>query len=158
MADWHFDTIGRWTSAVLCAAAVALAHAQPHPAHVSFRPPGNGLTLNALTRPQAAPPSATVYQPANAANGERRGARPGSRAERRKQGRLAAPSAGGIPYRSIAQDARNAPRPPGNSAYMRSGSIRDAVTRYNEERVTGRPPPRPATPNSRLPDPSLYRN
>ncbi|PMS10309.1 hypothetical protein C0Z17_21060 [Trinickia caryophylli] len=143
---------------MLCAAAVSLVHAQPHPAQVSFRPPGSGLTLNALTRPPVAPPGAKVYQTANAAYADRRGARSGPRTDRRKQGRLAAPSAGGIPYRSIAQDARNAPRPPGNSAYMRSGSIRDAVTRYNEERVTGRPPPRPAGPNSRLPDPSLYRN
>jgi hypothetical protein len=67
-------------------------------------------------------------------------------------------AAGGIPYRPVSESARNVPRSSGNTAYMRAGSIRDAVTRYNEERGTGRPTPQTSGAGARTPDPGVYRN
>ncbi|ALP61298.1 MULTISPECIES: hypothetical protein [Paraburkholderia] len=58
----------------------------------------------------------------------------------------------------ISTESRNAPRPPANAQSAHVGSIRDDVTRYNEERGASRPIPRPPGDSSRIPSPSPYRN
>lgn len=167
MAESSFDTLLRWTAVALCAAAIPLAHAQPHAANVSFRPHGGSYAIDALPRPAERPqPAPGFYQTAHTNDVERHGAKgpkgAGARAARRGgNGRLiGAPAMPpvGFPYRPISQDARNVPRQQGNATYLRAGSIRDAVTRYNEERDTAHPVPRPPAPSSRPPDPSIYRN
>lgn len=164
MADWSFDTLVRWTAVALCAAAIPLAHAQPHAANISFQPRGGAYALDSFARSAARPqPGPGFYQTAHTDGAERRGAKGlGARGVRRgANGRLAgAPSAPptGFPYRPVSQDARNVPRPQGNATYLRAGSIRDAVTRYNEERDTAHPVARPPGPSPRPPDPSIYRN
>ncbi len=161
MADVVFQTIGRWAAAAICAAAISLAQAAPHAASVSFRQPegfgfggfftrpalgrqagGNDLHMARSTYPDDAPSPST-----------RAGSPP------RRAPRMFPPVvSGGIQYRPVSESARNVSRPPGASAYMRAGSIRDAVTRYNEERESGHAVPRPPSAGARTPDPSLYRN
>lgn len=163
MAYLRFETIGIWLTAAACAVAVSLVRAQPHAAHISFRPQAAPLAIRApqnMMQPVAGAP--TMYQTAHAARPER-GGRPAAapRGSHARGARLVArPPAGParLPYRAVSQDARNVQPTLGASSYMRAGSIRDAVTRYNEERVTSRPLPRPPGQSSRLPDPSLYRN
>lgn len=161
MADSGLETIGRWLAAGVCAAAMTLVQAQP--AHVSFRPSAGLLAINAAPRGEARAPAPAMYRTAHTAYVERglgRAAALPRGARHSAGGRLVAKLPAGpgrAPYRAISHDARNAP-PAGNAAYLRAGSIRDAVTRYNEERVTGRAAPRPPAASQRLPDPSLYRN
>jgi len=57
----------------------------------------------------------------------------------------------------VSTDTRAAPRPPANAQAAHVGSIRDDVTRYNEERGASRQIPRPPS-DSRIPAPSPYRN
>jgi hypothetical protein len=57
----------------------------------------------------------------------------------------------------VSTDSRAAPRPPANAQAAHVGSIRDDVTRYNEERGASRQIPRPPS-DSRIPAPSPYRN
>ncbi len=63
--------------------------------------------------------------------------------------------AGGIT--PVSAEGRPAPRPPTNPSMIRSGSIREDVARYNEERGFGRPVPRPPEDMPR-PGGSTYRN
>ncbi|ACC69346.1 hypothetical protein PPMP20_08575 [Paraburkholderia phymatum] len=58
----------------------------------------------------------------------------------------------------VSTDSRNAPRPPSNAQSAHVGSIRDDVTRYNEERGASRQIPRPPGDTSRIPPSSPYRN
>ncbi|HWT34853.1 MAG TPA: hypothetical protein VN289_01150 [Paraburkholderia sp.] len=58
----------------------------------------------------------------------------------------------------VSTDSRNAPHPPSNAQSAHVGSIRDDVTRYNEERGASRPIPHPPGDSSRIPSPSPYRN
>jgi hypothetical protein len=58
----------------------------------------------------------------------------------------------------VSTDSRNAPRPPANAQSAHVGSIRDDVTRYNEERGASRQIPRPPGDSSRMPSASPYRN
>ncbi|MBN3755831.1 hypothetical protein G3N95_23000 [Paraburkholderia sp. Tr-20389] len=58
----------------------------------------------------------------------------------------------------VSTDSHNAPRPPSNAQSAHVGSIRDDVTRYNEERGASRQIPRPPGDSSRVPSSSPYRN
>lgn len=58
----------------------------------------------------------------------------------------------------VSTDSRTAPRPPANAQSAHVGSIREDVTRYNEERGASRPIPHPPGDTSRIPSPSPYRN
>ncbi|RDV00008.1 peptide-binding protein [Trinickia dinghuensis] len=63
-----------------------------------------------------------------------------------------------VPFRPVSEEARTLARE-GGAAYLRAGSIRADIARYNEEREANRPVPRP--PNAGVPRPpqsSLYRN
>jgi hypothetical protein len=59
---------------------------------------------------------------------------------------------------TVSAETRSAPRPPEDESLVRAGSIRADVARYNEERGSSRPPPRPPEYMSRPPGPSPYRN
>jgi hypothetical protein len=168
MADAVFQTIGRWATAAICAAGLSFAHAQPdgqpHAASVSFHQSDGSTPGNWLARQAFAPQSPAGYlrMARNYPEG-RHGAARSSAATRHGAGpRLSSSmpmAVRGMPYRPVSEAARNVPRPTGHTAYMRAGSIRDAVTRYNEERgEPGRPVPRPPTAGERPPDSSLYRN
>jgi hypothetical protein len=58
----------------------------------------------------------------------------------------------------VSAETHSVPRPPEDDSMVRAGSIRADVARYNEERGTSRPPPRPPEYMSRPPAPSPYRN
>jgi hypothetical protein len=58
----------------------------------------------------------------------------------------------------VSAETRSVPRPPEDESLVRAGSIRADVARYNEERSTPRPAPRPPDYMSRPPEPSPYRN
>jgi hypothetical protein len=58
----------------------------------------------------------------------------------------------------VSAETHSVPRPPEDESLVRAGSIRADVARYNEERGTSRPPPRPPEYMSRPPAPSPYRN
>ncbi|WP_109482845.1 hypothetical protein [Paraburkholderia sp. C35] len=58
----------------------------------------------------------------------------------------------------VSTDSRNTPRPPSSAQSAHVGSIRDDVTRYNEERGASRQIPHPPGDSSRLPSASPYRN
>ena len=63
-----------------------------------------------------------------------------------------------VPFRPVSDEARTLARE-GGAAYLRAGSIRADIARYNEEREANRPVPRPPNaPASRPPQPWLYRN
>jgi len=162
MADWSLYPLLRWTAAALCAAVIPFASAQPHAANISFQPHARPFALESFPRTAARPQTGPgFYQTAHTGEGERRGPKSPIARGARRGGRLAAPPSAppsGFPYRPVSQDARNVPRPQGNATYLRAGSIRDAVTRYNEERDTSRPVARPPAPSPRPPDPSIYRN
>lgn len=164
MADAAFQTIGRWMTAAICAAAMSLAQAAPHtPTHadsVSFRQAeslgvGGFLMRPALVRQ----PGVDYLRMARSTYPETgRPLPPRAAAPSRHDRSLPRAAPWGMPYRPVSENGRNAPRPPDNSAYVRAGSIRDAVTRYNEERESGRVAPRPPSPGAHAPDPWLFRN
>lgn len=58
----------------------------------------------------------------------------------------------------VSAEGRPVPRPPVNSAVVRTGSIRADVARYNEERGAVRSIPHPPDDIPRPPAPSPYRN
>jgi hypothetical protein len=63
-----------------------------------------------------------------------------------------------VPFRPVSDEARTLARE-GGAAYLRAGSIRADIARYNEEREANRQVPRP--PNAPAPRPAqpwLYRN
>ena len=60
-------------------------------------------------------------------------------------------------YEPVSESARNAGHGAGGAVYMRAGSIREDIARYNEERENGRPPQRPPAAGPHAPA-SLYRN
>jgi hypothetical protein len=59
---------------------------------------------------------------------------------------------------TVSAETHSVPRPPEDESMVRAGSIRADVARYNEERGSSRPPPRPPEYMSRPPAPSPYRN
>ncbi|HEY4350382.1 MAG TPA: hypothetical protein VGN31_04095 [Paraburkholderia sp.] len=147
-----------WLSGALFATAVSLAHANPtlvardaalqrdaalHHADASYR--AYRATLVPAPRvPAAFDRSGNAYE---------------ARAHR-QYGQAAAQYAG-VQYAGaitpVSTETRGAPRPPSNSQALHTGSIRDDVARYNEERVS-RQIAHPPGEGSRPPGPSPYRN
>jgi hypothetical protein len=164
MADSGLKTIERWATAAICAAAMSFAHAQPLAASTRFRQPVGPLPATFLVaRPVLAPQPATgLFLPAHNYPEDRlRSVGPGVPAPRGLgQRRLPMPRLIADGYRPVSENARRVPPPSGDAVYMRAGSIRDAVTRYNEERESGRIGTRPTHTGARPPDPgpNLYRN
>ncbi|WP_425518272.1 hypothetical protein [Paraburkholderia edwinii] len=144
-----FSRAKYWLSGALVAAAVSLAHASPthaprHAAHpeadASYR--ADSATIAAAPRvPAAFDRFDNPYE---------------VRAHIQPAAQYA-----GVQYAGaitpVSTETRGAPRPPSNSQAMHTGSIRDDVARYNEERVS-RQIAHPPGEGSRPPGPSPYRN
>jgi hypothetical protein len=62
-----------------------------------------------------------------------------------------------LPVRPVSDDARTLARE-GGAVYLRAGSIRADIARYNEERAPNRPPHPPAAGARSSPSGSVYRN
>ena len=144
-----FSRAKYWLSGALVAAAVSLAHANPtlaprdaalHNADASYR--AYSATLVANPRVPAA------FDRFDRSSEVRAYMRP-------------AAQYAGVQYAGaitpVSTETRGAPRPPSNSQAMHTGSIRDDVARYNEERVS-RQIAHPPGEGSRPPGPSPYRN
>lgn len=157
MADSALKIIGRWVAGALCAAVASIAQAQPpHGYRAQFAAPH----AHAIA-------GAPLYFPANQA--PRR--MPRTEAPRRPfvmatdpyghGGTHLVPAPATVPFRPVSDEARTLAREGGN-AYLRAGSLRADIARYNEERgVTHVPRP----PNGNLEEgppgqrqPSVYRN
>ena len=154
MADWALKNIGRWLAGALCAAMAAIAYAQPpHGPRAQFAAPRAHGFWGAQNR------SAESMAP-------RRSPRPfvmatdpyGHGGTQMVPAPALAPAT--VPFRPVSDEARTLAREGGN-AYMRAGSIRADIARYNEEREATHVP-RP--PNANVEGPrgprasSLYRN
>src|ERR1700742_1100348 len=114
MAESGLNTIGRWATTAICAAAMSLAYAQPVAASMTFRPPTDHFPATFLVaRPALAsqrPPGSWLVSP-------------GVFAPRGLiRHRLPMPSltAG---YRPVSGDARRVPPPSGDAVSVRAGSI-----------------------------------
>jgi hypothetical protein len=162
MADSALKIIGRWVAGALCAAAAAIAHAQP-PHGYGYRAPFAGPRIHAFRGAQNVP------RPGIAPHSQSRtyAARHpfvmamdpyGHGGTRRVPAPALAPST--VPFRPVSDEARTLAREGGN-AYLRAGSIRADIARYNEEREATHIP-RPPNTNSETPpgqrQPSVYRN
>ncbi len=170
MADSALKIIGRWLAGALCAAVAAIAHAQPpHGYRAQFVAP-HVHAFGGAQNPQN-PRNAQNRFPAGMAPRAGTRANPQQRPfvmARDPYGRsgthmVPAPAlapAATVPFRPVSDEARTMAREGGN-AYMRAGSIRADIARYNEEREATHVP-RP--PNSNLEgsavqrQPSVYRN
>ncbi|MGN6084124.1 peptide-binding protein [Trinickia sp.] len=159
MADSALNIIGRWAAAALCAAAASIAHAQPpHGYRAQFAAPNAHAFWGAPHR--SAAPLAPHRVP--------RGNEPrsfvmatdayGHGGAHIVPAPALAPST--VPFRPVSDEARTLAREGGN-AYMRAGSIRADIARYNEEREATHVP-RPPNANGDEPrgarQPSVYRN
>jgi hypothetical protein len=161
MAEVVLNTIGRWAATAICAAAMWFAYPQPVAAFTGLRPPAGPLFATVLvSREELALKRAPGFWLIGNNDQEEpfRSASPGAVAPSGlSRRRLSMPplTAG---YQPVSADARRAPHPSGDAVSVRAGSIRDAVTRYNEERDSGRSLPRAPNTGGRPPDPNLYRN
>jgi hypothetical protein len=153
MADSAFHIFGRWTVIAFCAVAASLVHAQPprgpHPGPVG---PHAGLAAS-FARSFARAPNRPMI-----AGGPGRDARPfGAMANPYRRGGPALMAAPAIPVRPVSDDARTLARE-GGAVYLRAGSIRADIARYNEERAPSRVPRPPAADSRPSPSAPLYRN
>ncbi|KAA0091684.1 peptide-binding protein [Trinickia soli] len=152
MADSAFHTSGRWAAAVLCAVSVSVAHARP--------PQGPRAAQAAYAARPAAP--SFWRAPAPAAIAAPRPERPTfgiTTNPYQHGGPRMAPSiaAAATPFRPVSDEARTFARE-GGAAYLRAGSIRADIARYNEERGANHVP-HPPPPGSRQPQTANdYRN
>jgi hypothetical protein len=144
-----FSRAKYWLSGALVAAAVSLAHASP-----ALAPRGAALhNANATYRAYSATLVVAPHAPAafDVLNGSYK-----LQADVHPAAQYA-----GVQYAGaitpVSTETRGAPRPPSNSQAMHTGSIRDDVARYNEERVS-RQIAHPPGEGSRPPGPSPYRN
>jgi hypothetical protein len=147
-----FSRAKYWLSGALFAAVVSLAHASPmlEPRDATLH---NADTLYGgysatLVSPPRVPSAFDNFNNSDNAYGAR-------------QHRQSAAQYAGVQYAGaitpVSTESRGAPRPPSNSQAMHTGSIRDDVARYNEERVS-RQIAHPPGEGSRPPGPSPYRN
>jgi hypothetical protein len=147
-----FSRAKYWLSGALVAAAVSLAHANP-----MLAPRDAALhNADASYRAYSAMLIATPRIPAAFASFDNFDHAYGVRARIKPAAQYA-----GVQYAGaitpVSTESRGAPRPPSNSQAMHTGSIRDDVARYNEERVS-RQIAHPPGEGSRPPGPSPYRN
>lgn len=149
MADSAFHTFGRWAAAALCALAVSFVHAQPpHGPRAGFAAPGARALRQAPNRP-----------PTGFAGRGGQSTFVMSSSPYRHGGPRTAPSVppAPTPIRPVSEEARTLARE-GGAAYLRAGSIRADIARYNEEHGANRPP-RPTGQAARSSEsPPVYRN
>lgn len=158
MADGALKIIGRWVAVVLCTLAASAVHAQPPHGHGAWFAPPRGAAL------WRAPIARGVPNRVAAAPGRRSAPRTfvmssdpyGRGGARMVPAPVVEPAA--VPLRPVSEEARTLARE-GGAAYLRAGSIRADIARYNEEREATRTA---APPNVRVPppppSPSVYRN
>ncbi|WP_206954936.1 hypothetical protein [Trinickia acidisoli] len=150
MADSALKIFGRWVAAALCVAAASIAHAQPphgyrgHTAAPQARTFWRGPSRPAaVTGPRRAPHAFVMATDPYGHGGARRVPAPA----------IAPPT---VPYRPVSEEARTLARE-GGAAYLRAGSLRADIARYNEERDANRVPRPPSAPSPRPPQtPSVY--
>ncbi|WP_240324636.1 peptide-binding protein [Trinickia diaoshuihuensis] len=144
--------IGRWVAVVLCTFAASLALAQPPHGHEGWFAPSRGASLWRAPSRAAGP----VIRPSARRAFMMSGNPYGHGAARMVPAPVALPAA--MPLRPVSDEARTLARE-GGAAYLRAGSIRADIARYNEEREATRPPPPPNGHVPRPPQPpSAYRN
>lgn len=152
MADSAFYTSGRWAAAALCAVSVSIAYARPPQgpraaqAHYAARPVAHSFWR--------APAPAVIAAPRPARRTFDVTTNPYQHGGPRIAPSIAAAT---TPFRPVSDEARTFARE-GGAAYLRAGSIRADIARYNEERGTNHVPHPPA-PGSRQPQGVAdYRN
>ncbi len=156
MAHMGFRNFGRWVAGALCAAVLSFAHAQPPRAAYGGGHEGGGFRAFAA-QPRGAP---RAYAAQHRGAGPGRGPRVAAGA-----GWMQAPGGGrtgAVPFggqiRTVSEETRPFQQQDSSPPYVRAGSIRADVTRYNEERDSSRIVPRPPGDVPRPPPPSPYRN
>lgn len=161
MAESGLKTIERWATAAIFAAALLFAHVPPVAASAGVRPPAGPLSATFLiARPTLGSHRTPGFWLAELNFPEERlravdPSVPAPRGSSRRRFPMPPLAAG---YQPVSGDARRAPPTSGDEVFMRAGSIRDAVTRYNEERDSGRVLPRTPNTDARPPDTNLYHN
>jgi len=154
MADSAFHIFLRWVGVALCAAATSLAYARPPQASHGGRGGHGGAPAGAFWRAPA--PSAGA---APRGGGQRSFVVTTSPYGHGGPRVAPAPSvaAAATPFRPVSEEARALARD-GGAAYLRAGSIRADIARYNEERGPTHPP-RPPSVGGRPPQTmSGFRN
>jgi hypothetical protein len=153
MADSAFYLFGRWAVIAFCAVAASLAQAQP-PRGPRAGPVGPHAGLAAsFARSFAHGPNRPMT-----AGAPSRGSRAfGAMADPYRHGGPGFVPAPALPVRQVSDDARTLARE-GGAVYLRAGSIRADIARYNEERAPNRVPRPPANDNRSSPSAPLYRN
>ncbi|QCP47991.1 peptide-binding protein [Trinickia violacea] len=154
--------VGRWAAGALCAAMLSFAHAQPPRSDHG----GGGYHAGGM-RAYGGPAAHAPRADSRGYASQRRAAGP------RQDPRAAAGGSAwmgpsgipgghdpvyGTPIRTVSEVTRPFQRQDPNPPYMRSGSIRADITRYNEERESSHFVPRPPNQVPHPPEPSPYRN
>ena len=154
MADSAFHTFERWAVIAFCAVAASLAHAQPP--HGPRAGPSVGPHAG-LAASFARSFAGEQNRPMTAA-APVRGARAfGAMSNPYRRGGPALVAAPAIPVRPVSDDARTLARE-GGAVYLRAGSIRADIARYNEERAPSRVPHPPAADSRPSQSAPVYRN
>lgn len=152
MAASAFHTFGRCAAAALCAVALSLAYAQrPHGTRGGVAESG----ARSFERAPGRPASVTASHP-----GARRHfavtVDPYGHGGPRIVPAASITPAGPF-YRPVSEEARTLARE-GGAAYLRAGSIRSDIARYNEERGPNRVPHPPTRGARSSESPPVYRN
>nr|WP_175232126.1 hypothetical protein [Paraburkholderia humisilvae] len=134
-----------WLSGAIFAAAVSFAHANPTAGLHHTAPYSANASYQVYDATRVSTPRSTAFA---SPYPDRVATRP-------------ATHYAGVQYAGaitpISTETRGAPHPPSNTQTMHTGSIRDDVARYNEERVS-RQIARPPADGGRPQGPSPYRN
>jgi len=153
MADSAFYHFGRWAVIAFCAVAASLAQAQPpRGSRAGGVGPHAGLAAS-FARSFAHAPRRPMIGAAPS-----RGPRSfGAMSDPYRHGGPSIVPAPALPVRQVSDDARTLARE-GGAVYLRAGSIRADIARYNEERAPSRVPRPPAADNRPSSSAPLYRN
>ncbi|MGG1945173.1 peptide-binding protein [Trinickia sp. NRRL B-1857] len=158
MADCVLKIMGRWVAVVLCTLVASIVHAQPPHGREAWFAPSRGAALWRAPNPRGVPnrvAAAPIRRPAHrtfvmSTDPYGRGS------ARMVPAPVVEPAT--VPLRPVSDEARMLARE-GGAAYLRAGSIRADIARYNEEREATHvaPPPNARVPRP-PPSPSIYRN
>lgn len=158
MADCALKIIGRWVAVVLCTLAASIVYAQPPHGRDGWFAPSRGASLWRAPTPRSVPNRVAVAPSRRAAHRTfMMSTDPyGRGGARMVRGPVIEPAT--VPLRPVSDEARTFARE-GGAAYLRAGSIRADIARYNEERESthSAPPPNVRVPRP-PPSPSVYRN
>lgn len=160
MAELGFRNFGRWAAGALCATTLLAAHAQPpHNMGRAWNHPFGGMNAfgghPVSAREAADSHNSHAYGMRQRMAGPDQGLR-GLRGQRLAGGDRENAASFGTRLRTVS-DTRPFQRQDSSPPYMRAGSIRADVARYNEERESTRLAPRRSDDEPRPPPPSPYR-